>query len=183
MLTVSFFPWNETERNSGVPGNVQLCEHSFEHGCPLLSRLVLRSPGSKEEQTRTPVQAGGRAPGKQLCRKARGGFWWTPSQTWASTVPLWKRGQTASYATLGSGVNRLRELILFSAQHCWGCIWNAGSSSELPCRKEKRKYWSRSGQWPWRWWEACNIWYTRRGWQTWDCLAWGRLGRGSYQYV
>ena len=96
---------------------------------------------------------------------------------WSRDVPLQQRRLTVSPAasgkTLPAGQGRWS---CPAAQHWWGHTWSAGSNSGLPSASETWTYWRESNEGTQGWLRDWSISPTKKGWRSWERLAWRRAG-------
>ena len=104
---------------------------------------------------------------KAVLQKRTLGFWWTPSWTWASNVPFWRRRWTISWAALGG--------LLPAGWGTWTCPcaqdWWYSVEFWAPQHKRDMEYRRDSNKGLQRWLRKQTISTKRKGWERWDCLA------------
>lgn len=57
-------------------------------------------------------------------------------------------------------------------------VGNTVSSSRLHTMRDRWKYWREAKERPLRLWKGWNISHVKKGWESWDSLAWKREGSG-----
>lgn len=101
------------------------------------------------------------------------GYRWIPS-CWAISVPLQQKKTMVSYA-----VDRALPEGWTQKDHHPAPVLGAGethlgslSKSGLPSTRETRSYWRHSNKGPQKWLRYWSISPIKKGWESWDCLAW-----------